>query len=266
MKAKKLTSLIMSAILMLNISAINANAYPSADEEGANEPWYTFEELLEMSEDEIKSISDDYTIIYHEALNLYYNNMVYYHPMQCNGEYCYLFFIDYWDDEYNEETALNVLQLPEELFTVIDARDEVFRYDIATKVIDLDFNEANYGTAELYLPVEYKDYTSRQLAIAYLITLYFNPEVERSIDEQMAGGVQLLKGDSDCDGELSVNDASMALQMYSDEAAGTEIYSSDYKYTLQQVGYADINEDFSVDLSDAAEILTSYSETAADIQ
>ncbi len=253
---KKILSVILSAILMLNISVVNANAYPSADEEGANEPWFTFEELLAMSEEEIKAVSEDYAYSYLEATRLYEDILKNGPSVDYNGVECCRFEITYWDDSNDEEVALEKLGLPEEMIAQ-------FTYETKTRIIDLELNTKQYGFGVLIAPIAYKEYTLKELCVALHFTLYYNPIVEVAYGEKQPGSVSsdILIGDCSMDGSFNISDAIIMLEIYACNAAGVT-----HSYVYPQNKYADIDLNNEVNIDDATEVLKRYAETAAGIK
>ncbi len=255
MLTKRMISIILSCTLVIT-SCFNVFAV-QAEEEA--ETFYTFEELLPMTEKEICALSADcesgYTVGkkfitgslwtdpevtgYGMELTIYVSDDSPYARISDNGK-----------DDISLIALRSGLEIPESLVTSY--------YDI-TDFSNLGHDDFPSGYNLYVRNLEYKGYSFVHVFSTLFAALKNDPNIRDA--QPLCSPSYLLPQDVEYinkDGETVVANACTTIAVYARAAANITC-------TEEELQNADVNGDGTVDLSDAMEILTSYAEYAAGI-
>ncbi|MBQ8724307.1 MAG: hypothetical protein IJY74_01375, partial [Oscillospiraceae bacterium] len=152
-------------------------------------------------------------------------------------KFCY---IDAYADEEPKEYIVNTEGVSTLRFYFTNTYSQ---YAMANIAVNGDYTEFSDGTYEVKADV------------------YTDPDAIMSLE--YLAWLQNL-GDADQDTEITINDATLVLTYYAENAAGLEyVFNEDEAYNEKIKGYVDINQDSVIDITDATAILTYYAQNAA---
>lgn len=257
MKKRLLTALTSTAVLLTSLVPLTVNAEEASADTFSLHDEYTFEEFIDLSDDEICALSDEIAQIYTSVTS----------EADLRSDRCH-FSLHISRDKISSFTGgddlsslCQTLNLPDNALLTLeeyDGNDEI-RYFGA---VEPDWHMfTKYGDYE-YIEKDWE--LKNEMSTKLVIWLAQHPAVTNIPSfELRAGNIAFpIKGDIDSDDTVTISDASGALGIYAKKAASLSID----EYTEEQLENADIDENGTVDLTDASAILSYYAKNGAGIK